>query len=203
MNIKAVSNPYHSIQAILHERWCGSQRRRLKNFNPTIISNNCCAGFIYHDLGLKFNSPTINLTVKNFPLFIQHLEHYLSCKLIETDYSRKYGFPTGRLISEEYPDIDILFNHYESFDEAERKWHERVKRVDYSNIFYIMETYDNFFPQELEEYQKLPYSANKIVLTHKRHPEMIDAFYIGTDNGTKKFRGGYVQIETLFRKKIS
>ena len=156
-----------------------------------------------YDLGLRFNSPTINLTVKNFPLFIQHLEHYLGCNLVETDYSSKYGFPTGKLVSEVYPDIDILFNHYESFEEARKKWFERVNRVDYLNIFYVMETYDNFFPQELEEYQKLPYSTNKVVLTHKRHPEMVDAHYIRIDNGMKKFRGGYIQIETLFRKKIS
>ena len=128
--------------------------------------------------------------MRNFPLFIQHLEHYLGCNLVETDYSSKYGFPTGKLISEVYPDIDILFNHYESFEEARKKWFERVNRVDYSNIFYIMETYDNFFPQELEEYQKLPYSTNKVVLTHKRHPEMIDAHYIGIDNGMNKFKGG-------------
>ena len=68
---------------ILHPMWCYKQRKRLRNFNPTIISNNCTAGFIYHDLGLKFLSPTINLTVKDFPLFISHLEHYLSCELIE------------------------------------------------------------------------------------------------------------------------
>ena len=190
MSADIVLKPYHRMQAILHERWCNVQRRKLRNSSPTIISNNCCAGFIYHDLGLKFNSPTINLTVKNFPLFIQHLEHYLGCNLVETDYSSKYGFPTGKLISEVYPDIDILFNHYESFEEARKKWFERVNRVDYSNIFYIMETYDNFFPQELEEYQKLPYSTNKVVLTHKRHPEMIDAHYIGIDNGMNKFKGG-------------
>lgn len=87
MSTDIVLEPYHCIQAILHERWCRIQREKLRNFSPTIISNNCCAGFIYHDLGLKFNSPTINLTVKNFPLFIQYLEHYLGCILIETDYS--------------------------------------------------------------------------------------------------------------------
>lgn len=114
----------------------------------------------------------------------------MGCNLVETDYSNKYGFPTGKLVSEVYPDIDILFNHYESFEEARKKWFERVKRVDYSNIFYIMETYDNFFPQELEEYQKLPYSTNKVVLTHKRHPEIADAHYIGIGNGMKKFKGG-------------
>ena len=68
---------------ILHPMWCYKQRKRLRNFNPTIISNNCTAGFIYHDLGLEFRSPTINLTIKQFPLFIAHLPHYLNCELME------------------------------------------------------------------------------------------------------------------------
>ena len=33
----------------------------LKNKDFTIISHNCVGGVIYHDLGLKFNTPTINL----------------------------------------------------------------------------------------------------------------------------------------------
>lgn len=66
MSADIVLKPYRRMQARLHERWCNVQRRRLRNSSPTIISNNCCAGFIYHDLGLKFNSPTINLTVKIF-----------------------------------------------------------------------------------------------------------------------------------------
>lgn len=70
----------------------------------------------------------------------------------------------------------------------QKKWYERVNRVDYSNIFYIMESNDYFFPQELKEYQKLPYSTNKVVLTHKRHPEMVNAHYIGIDNEVKKFK---------------
>lgn len=36
-------------------------RRRLVNKDITILANNCNAGFIYHDLGLQFKSPTINL----------------------------------------------------------------------------------------------------------------------------------------------
>ena len=30
-------------------------------------------------------------------------------------------------------------------------------------------------------------------MTYKKHPETADARYIGTDNGTKKFKG-YIQI---------
>lgn len=175
---------YHKLQEVLHRRWCEKLRKRLRNQNPTIITNNCCGGFIYHDLGLKFNSPTINLTVQNYPLFLEHLEHYLSCNLVETNCGR-YSFPTGKLISGEFPDINLLFNHYRSFGEAQEKWMQRVKRVNYENIFFIMECYDNVYPEELESYKRLPYAKNKVVLTHSIHPEMSDAHYISSEKNNK------------------
>lgn len=38
------------------ERHIIKLRSRIKNTAPTIISNNCIAGIIYHNLGLKFSS---------------------------------------------------------------------------------------------------------------------------------------------------
>lgn len=51
-------------------------RKRLKNKNFSLITNNCTGGFIYHDLGLRFNSPTINLFFykDHFFTFLEHLE---------------------------------------------------------------------------------------------------------------------------------
>lgn len=40
-------------------------RKRLKNTNVTLITSNCAGGIIYHWLGLKFNSPFINLWLTN------------------------------------------------------------------------------------------------------------------------------------------
>ena len=37
------------------------ERRRLINTNFTIISQNCIGSIMYHDLGQKFLSPTINM----------------------------------------------------------------------------------------------------------------------------------------------
>lgn len=36
-------------------------RRELKNHDFSILCNNCNGGVISHDLGLRFNSPTVNL----------------------------------------------------------------------------------------------------------------------------------------------
>lgn len=38
-------------------------RRRLSNKNFTILSTNCIGGVMYHNLNLKFLSPTINLWI--------------------------------------------------------------------------------------------------------------------------------------------
>lgn len=67
------------------ERHIIKLRSRIKNTAPTIISNNCIAGIIYHNLGLKFFSPTINLYISgwDYILFVENLEDYLKCELIE------------------------------------------------------------------------------------------------------------------------
>ena len=50
-----------------------------------------------HELGLRFNSPTVNLwfTPKEFIKFLSQLEHYLyDCKIeMDEKNSEKYGYP--------------------------------------------------------------------------------------------------------------
>ena len=46
-----------------------NNRVKLFNQTPCIIASNCNGGIIYHDLGLKFLSPTINLFF--FPTIIK------------------------------------------------------------------------------------------------------------------------------------
>lgn len=39
-------------------------KKNIQNKNFTIISSNCIGGLIYHDLGMQFKSPTINMYIK-------------------------------------------------------------------------------------------------------------------------------------------
>ena len=101
------------------------------------------------------------------------------------------GIPKGILISDDFPSVEILFNHYSTFDDAKKKWEIRKKRVDLSNLFIIMECYDNFFPDEFKEFCKLPYSKNKVILTHSMHEDRRDSVFISCTNDTNKpFVGG-------------
>lgn len=108
-------------------------RKRLKNKDFTILAPTCIAGVIYHELGCKFLSPTINLWMydKDFLKFIHNLKDYLSYELEFVDGID--DTPTAYL-----NDILIHFNHYHSNEEAKQKWDERKKRINYDNLYIIM-----------------------------------------------------------------
>lgn len=108
-------------------------RKRLKNKNFTILAPTCIAGVMYHELGQKFLSPTINLWMydKDFLKFVHNLKDYLSYDLKFVDGID--ATPTAYL-----NDILIHFNHYHSNEEAKQKWDERKQRVNYDNLFIIM-----------------------------------------------------------------
>lgn len=107
-------------------------RRRLKNNNFTILANSCIAGVMYHELGLQFLSPTINLWMhdEDFYKFINHLKEYIAMDLRFVQGIADY--PTAYL-----GDILIYFNHYHTEEEAASKWHDRCKRIKYDNLYII------------------------------------------------------------------
>ena len=107
-------------------------RKRLRNRDFTLLTNTCIGGIIYHELGLQFLSPTINLWMhdKDFYKFANKLEYYLSLSLRFVESEENY--PVAYL-----GDIPIHFNHYKTAEEAESKWNERKARIKYDNIFII------------------------------------------------------------------
>lgn len=132
-NTKFIKKIISPIIRYRDNRWESNLRNRLVCDEFTLLSSNCMAGVIYHRLGLKFNSPTIDTLSleKDFIKFVSNLDYYLSMKLefIETD--------------EEYPvamlgDVKIHFVHYHSREEAENKWNERKKRIIKDRLFLIM-----------------------------------------------------------------
>ena len=118
-------------------------RERLHSEPFTLLTNNCIGGVIYHDLGLRFDSPTINLYLKDrdFIEFVINLEFYRKAELIEdTSQHAEFNFPVGILKGDSiHRDIRIYFQHYKSFGEAAQKWAERSLRIQ-SKILVIFES---------------------------------------------------------------
>lgn len=114
-----------------------------KDEHFTLVSNTCTGGFIYHDLKHIFDSPTINLWIKEieFPIFVDNLETYIAHGKIIEIKDDKYSYPCGAICVDEsfnLPQIKLFFKHYDSFEQARKKWDERKKRIKFNKIAVVL-----------------------------------------------------------------
>lgn len=152
-------------------------RHRLKNHNCSIFCSNCIGGVIYHNLGLQFMSPTINMYFESndFIKFLRNPEGYLDkpIKLLEV---AEENYPVVQI-----EDIVLHCVHYHTLQDVERAWNNRAKRIDWSNIRVIMSERDGCTEEDLIAFDQLPYEY-KVVFTHKPMPNIKSSVYIpGTD----------------------
>lgn len=61
------------------------KKTRLVKKDISILCNNCTGGFIFHDLGLRFDSPTINMFFHGLDFFdfIEYFEYYITKPLMQ------------------------------------------------------------------------------------------------------------------------
>lgn len=116
----------------------------LRDSNLTIISSGCMGGFLYHLFKLPFLSPTINLSFSNedFIKFSSNLYKYLNSNLFylrdEYNAGDRHNYPICKLGK----DVNVKMVHYKEFKEANKKWNERKRRINWENILYLMTTDD-------------------------------------------------------------
>jgi uncharacterized protein (DUF1919 family) len=156
----------------------GYRRKKIKNKNFTIISNNCVAGFIYKKLGMQYKTPTIGMFFfsDDYIRFLENFEYYIKSplKFIKTS---KHPEANKALKVQSYPigllgeDVEIQFIHYETEEDASEKWQRRVERIALNNLFIIWSDRDNFRPEFIQRYKKLTF-PNKIFFSSK--PSELD-----------------------------
>lgn len=147
-------------------------KKKVQNKKVSVISQNCVGGVVCHDCGLRFNSPTINLWIpaEEFVEFVKDLKKYLESPLV--DISMNSLYPIGLLGGK----IHIHFLHYESFENAKKKWIERAQRVNFENLRIVMTENDGCSYSTLQRFDLLPYK--KIVLTYKKYFDIRSSIYI-------------------------
>jgi len=146
----------------------------------SIIASFCGGGTLYHDAGVQFLSPTINLAFdgEDFIKFVCNLKSYLQMDLQEYK-TEEVPYPVGRL-----HDVEIRFVHYRTFDEAERKWKERSKRINFDNIIVMATDRDGMGTDAcMAAFDKLPYK--KVMFTSTPHPEYSWAVFCPCFKGQK------------------
>lgn len=147
-------------------------KKKNKNTTFTLLSRNCIAGILYHQLGVKFYSPTINMlfTPEDFNLFCLNLKEYIAAELVD-DTKEGDQFPSGLLVPNKGQAIRIVFNHYPSFEVAASKWEERKKRINWDNI-YVVSTFSEPFntpslnEKFIKDWNNIPYK--KVVLVDQK-----------------------------------
>lgn len=99
---------------VLHRR--RQMRRALTNPNPSFLCPNCIGGILFHDLGLQFRSPTVNLMLlqTDFVKLVLNLDEYLAREL------RFFPIPDSHFPCARLGDIVIHFTHYANEQEAAR-----------------------------------------------------------------------------------
>lgn len=152
---------------------------------PSIISRHCWGGLLLNQLGLKFNTPFINLFLfdEDFNKLARNFDYYINQELQfekeEYEHILKRNYPVGRL-----DDVLIYFNHYTSFQEAKRKWDERKERINFDNLFFETTTEDINLALEFDS---LPLDHKLCFFWgHIDSPDVIDfsEFLVGRPRGS-------------------
>lgn len=153
------------------------KRRRLRNQDFTLIANNCCGGIISHNLGLKFLSPTVNLFIphKDFLVFLYNLKDALAADIKEIKSNLPY--PVGQICLDDEQKILIHFVHYKTFEQAVSKWKERCRRINYDNLYVLMEMGRETSPEYLDSFHNIPF-PNKVAITNKEYPDYPESIFI-------------------------
>lgn len=162
------------IQKLYNYFYFKQLRKELTNNDFSLFAPNCYAGIIYHRLGLQFKSPTINLFFpykKQYLKFVSNIQHYLSKELVFVK-DNIWNCPTAML-----DDVEIVFNHSKTEEEAAKHWNKRKERVNYDNIFIIFDDIADAEYSDLVEFLKIP-CKGKIILTAKDYPEFKQSVQI-------------------------
>ena len=157
-------------------------RKKLKNNDFSIISNDCVGGVICKDLQCRFNSPTINFyfSAEDYIKFISNIKQYINNgELIDVTNGNDY-VKVAIIIDGEQIVAHCI--HYKTAEDFIKKWNSRKKRINYENCFFMFNDRNGFTEEHLKIFESLPY-RNKVCFVHKEYPDYPSAFYIkGAEN---------------------
>ena len=185
---------------------CGSSYRnkKLKTKDFSIISNNCYAGIVYQYLGLKYNTPTIGLFfyAAEYIKFLENFNHYIHCSLsfIDTNKSRYYkqlcksGYEN--VIIGILEDVEIVFLHYQSREEAKNKWEKRCKRLS-KNIIFKFNDQNLCTIETIKKFDELPYK-HKIFFSSKQYKNIKSCIWIEKYKKMKYIKEDYYSGHKYF-----
>lgn len=162
---------------------------KIKNKNFTIISDDEWGGEVYKAFNLQELSPLIGIKIfkDDFIELAGNLKSYLSKPLHFIRMAdARHGYDFNGVGLKEYPiallgdKVELHFVAYTSAHDAEKKWNERVSRINWDNLFLKMDISREInVPNAIEKFESVKHvyanSACFLNAFHKleigNHPE--------------------------------
>ena len=140
-----------------------NNKKILKNQGFTIIASDCIGGVLYHDLGMEFFSPTINMffSASDYIKFLSDMPGYIEAEM-EDITQTKDEWPVARL-----KDITLQLVHYKSVQEAQDAWSRRAKRINYDNMYIVFSDRNGFSEDDIKAFTKMNYK-NMVCFVSKK-----------------------------------
>ena len=152
------------------------RKKKLKDTDFTIISNNCWGGMIYESYNLPKESPTVGtfFMANDFVKFVSDLKGYISSELtfIKPEDSKYIDFLKTDVRFGHYPigklkDIEIMFLHYHSEPEAKEKWERRCQRINWDRLLIKFNDQNGCTEDDINEFLSLPYEHKLFFTCHE------------------------------------
>ncbi|MGI5867991.1 MAG: DUF1919 domain-containing protein [Kiritimatiellia bacterium] len=158
--------------------------RRYAGDPVSILSNNCLGGLICHDVGIKFDTPTVNLwmTCDDFIGFMENLPEMLKEEVVEIPQEASL-FPVGQLAGR----ITLNFTHYRSFVDAKDAWNRRRIRVDFNRIVVVMADNSDLSDEAIRRFKQLPYPKKMFVQSRRKFEILGDCGLLAEGDFSKGF----------------
>ena len=151
-------------------------RKQLTNTSFTIISNNCWGGIAYEYYDVVKQSPTVGLffMAEDYIKFCANLKYYINKELafIDPFHSKYYeqlkeissfgSYPIGVL-----DDIEIMFLHYHTKDEAKEKWERRCERIKWDKLIFKFNDQNGCTENDARAFLELPFKNKLFFTIHK------------------------------------
>ena len=171
---KLIKTINEKISSFFYETRRFFVKKSIKNKDFSIISNNCWAGRVYQYLDMPYLSPTTGLYfyAPDYIKFVSDLRRYLDTPLqfIEPEDSKYYEEIKRRNQTDKpigiLDDVEIVFLHYKTREEALEKWNRRKSRVNFDNIIIKFSRMDLCTEKEITEFDSLSFE-NKFVLNNR------------------------------------
>lgn len=189
-----------SVKSIPYNIRRAYNRKRIKSRDFTIISNNCWAGKLYQYLDMPYLSPTVGLYffADDYIKFLKNLKYYMSLDLKFISYrDSKYCETLAEHNQTEKPigildDVEIVFLHYKTEEEAYEKWNRRKARINWDNLYIKFSKMNQCTEKHMKEFSELPFEKKILLGTRKTPKYKCEVYW-----GGKTDENGQILLDTI------